>query len=202
MGAPTAVGGEQRSELPSSTVDAAQILDILDRALAAPDVTVFRKTEIDEKKKTLDNYTLLLYHLSVMKKETQKFKLDELCALVDLPRRTVRFYLQHGLVDPPEGAGRGAHYTTQHVDQLLTVKKWKQAGLSLERIRELVEGEGTPVPPAAKPGQVAVWSRVQVSDGVELHIDPRRSGLSPEKLRALVGEIMTAYERIQEEEED
>ena len=135
-----------------------------------------------------------------MKNETQKFRLDELCALVDLPRRTVRFYLQQGLVDPPAGGGRGAHYTTRHVDQLLTVKKWKQAGLSLERIKELVAGEGIPVPPPpVRAGQVNVWSRVHVADGVELHIEPRRSGLSPEKLRALVGEIMTAYERIQQE---
>ena len=138
-----------------------------------------------------------------MEKETQKFNLDELCTLVDLPRRTVRFYIQHGLVDRPEGAGRGAHYTTRHVDQLLTVKKWKQAGLSLERIRELVDGEGIPVPlPAVKPGQVAVWSRVHVADGVELHIEPKRAGLSPEQLRGLVGEIMAAYERIQQEGED
>ena len=138
-----------------------------------------------------------------MKKETQKFNLDELCTLVDLPRRTVRFYMQHGLVDRPEGAGRGAHYTTRHVDQLLTVKKWKQAGLSLERIRELVEGGGIPVPPpAVKPGQVDVWSRMHVADGVELHIEPKRAGLNPEKLRALVGEIMTAYERIQQKEDD
>jgi hypothetical protein len=35
MRAHTAVGGGQRSELPSATVDATQILDILDRALAA-----------------------------------------------------------------------------------------------------------------------------------------------------------------------
>ena len=137
-----------------------------------------------------------------MKKETREFNLDELCALVDLPRRTVRFYMQHGLVDRPEGAGRGAHYTTRHVDQLLTVRKWKQAGLSLERIRELVEGGEIQVPPPpVKPGQVEVWSRVRVADGVELSIEPKRAGLSPEQLRALVKEIMATYERIQQEED-
>ena len=137
-----------------------------------------------------------------MKKETQKFNLDELCALVDLPRRTVRFYMQQGLVDRPEGSGRGAHYTARHVDQLLTVKKWKQAGLSLERIGELLGGAETPVPPPpVRPGQVDVWSRVHIAEGVELHLEPRRAGLSPEQLRALVREIMAAYEQIQQEED-
>ena len=136
-----------------------------------------------------------------MKKEIQKFSLDELCALVDLPRRTVRFYMQHGLVDRPEGSGRGAHYTPRHVEQLLSVKKWKQAGLSLERIGELMGGE-IPVPlPPVHPGQVNVWSRVHIADGVELHIEPKRAGLSPELLRALIREIMAAYQQIQQEED-
>ena len=137
-----------------------------------------------------------------MKNEAQKFNLDELCALVDLPRRTVRFYMQQGLVDRPEGSGRGAHYTPRHLDQLLTIKKWKQAGLSLERIGELLGGAETPVPPPpVRPGQVDVWSRVHIAEGVELHLEPKRAGLSPEQLRALVREIMAAYEQIQQEEE-
>ena len=137
-----------------------------------------------------------------MKNEAQKFNLDELCALVDLPRRTVRFYMQQGLVDRPEGSGRGAHYTPRHLDQLLTIKKWTQAGLSLERIGELLGGAETPVPPPpVRPGQVDVWSRVHIAEGVELHLEPKRAGLSPEQLRALVREIMAAYEQIQQEED-
>ena len=135
-----------------------------------------------------------------MKNETPRFSLDELCALVALPRRTVRFYMQQGLVERPIGTGRGAHYTPRHVDQLLIVKKWKEAGLSLERIGELVSGTGTPVPPPpVRPGQVEVWSRVHIADGVELQIEPKRAGLSPEQLRDLVREIMAAYEHLQEE---
>ena len=75
-----------------------------------------------------------------------------------------------------------------------------KAGLSLERIGELVSGTGTPVPPPpVRPGQVEVWSRVHIADGVELQIEPKRAGLSPEQLRDLVREIMAAYEHLQEE---
>ena len=63
----------------------------------------------------------------------QTFALDELATLADLPRRTVRYYIQIGLVDRPEGAARGAFYTRRHLEQLLLVRKWQLAGLSLER---------------------------------------------------------------------
>ena len=43
-----------------------------------------------------------------MKDKEQLFTLDELGSLVDLPRRTVRYYIQIGLLDKPAGVGRGA----------------------------------------------------------------------------------------------
>ena len=66
---------------------------------------------------------------------------------MDLPRRTVRYYIQEGLVDRPAGAKRGAYYTKHHVEQLMTIRTWQRAGLSLERIRELVsDGERALLP--------------------------------------------------------
>ena len=43
------------------------------------------------------------------------FTLDEIAALAELPRRTVRYYIQSGLVDRPQGIGKGASYTQQPV---------------------------------------------------------------------------------------
>ena len=37
-------------------------------------------------------------------------------------RRTVRYYVQRGLLDPPEGAGRGARYTDAHLRRLERVR--------------------------------------------------------------------------------
>ena len=36
------------------------------------------------------------------------FGIDELCTLSGVARRTVRFYTQKGLLDPPEGERRAA----------------------------------------------------------------------------------------------
>ncbi len=76
--------------------------------------------------------------------------------MTDLPRRTVRVYIQEGLAGRPEGAKRGAYYTRGHLEQLLTIRNWQRAGLSLERIPELVSGPGgrsqppTGMPPASR----------------------------------------------------
>ncbi len=128
------------------------------------------------------------------------YTLDELSGLVELPRRTVRYYIQIGLVNRPDGAGRGAHYTSQHLEQLLEIRKWQQAGLSLERIRELLSAdENEPLIPPLRPrqaGTVEVWSHVVISDGIELTIDPQRANLTPEKVRELVKGVMDLYELI------
>ena len=131
---------------------------------------------------------------------SERFTLDELCSLVDLPRRTVRYYIQQGLVDRPEGEKRGSHYLRRHLDQLLEIQKWQKAGLSLDRIRELLagtEGEGPLPPPRRKrPGDVEVWSHLLIRDGVELHIEPGQSGLTPEQVRELARGIMALVKKV------
>lgn len=121
--------------------------------------------------------------------------LDQLCVLAELPRRTVRYYIQLGLVDRPIGETRAAYYTDKHLQQLLTIRKWTDAGLSLERVRELLEGADPAVPPPRprKPGSVEVMSHLIVADGVELVIEPARAGLTPEDVRRLFRSVLAAY---------
>lgn len=120
---------------------------------------------------------------------------DELCTAVDLPSRKVRYYIQMGLVDRPDGTTRWAKYTTRHVEQLLSIKKWQRAGLSLERIRELLHGEPDDLPPKRQPaGSIEVWSRLTVAHGVELNVEAGTSGLSPEELRTFFRKVTTAYQ--------
>ncbi|MBL3601272.1 MAG: MerR family transcriptional regulator [gamma proteobacterium endosymbiont of Lamellibrachia anaximandri] len=141
-----------------------------------------------------------------MKEQKHHFTLDELAGLVDLPRRTIRYYIQIGLMNKPEGLGRGAHYMQQHLEQLLEIRKWQQAGLSLERIRELLhtadELDG-PVPPPIprRRGSVEVWSHLMVDEGVELVLEPGRAGLTPEQVRALAEGVMALYTEIRSKEE-
>jgi DNA-binding transcriptional MerR regulator len=127
--------------------------------------------------------------------------LSDLAALVELPERTVRYYIQLGLVDRPDGETRAARYGARHVEQLVAIRKWQQAGVSLERIRELLRGVDADVPPARPrgAGTVEVWSHLVVADGVELTIEPGRAGLSAEDVRRLFREVMAAYSRLKKD---
>jgi DNA-binding transcriptional MerR regulator len=53
-----------------------------------------------------------------------------------VPLRTVRFYVQEKLIDPPLGRGRGAHFTDHHLIQLQQARTLQNAGFTLEAIRE------------------------------------------------------------------
>lgn len=130
----------------------------------------------------------------------ERYSLDELATLAGVTPRTVRYYIAEGLVDRPEGEKRGAHYLRRHLEQLLLIRRWTEAGLSLNRIRELVAGAPEdPAPRRAPPGSVEVWSRVTVVDGLEVHIEPGRAGLSPEQVRSLVRGVTALYQQVRQE---
>ena len=139
-----------------------------------------------------------------MKNQDKRFTIEELSSLVEMNKRKVRYYIQKGLVGRPEGTGKGAYYSLAHIEQLLAIRKWKDAGLSLERIREILIAEKDvyqsekPLPPPRTKiqGSVEVWSHLYIDDGVELHIEPGRSGLSPEQVRSLFREVLIKYKGI------
>lgn len=123
--------------------------------------------------------------------------LNELCVLADLPVRTVRYYVQNGLVDKPQGETRAARYGAKQLEQVLLIKKWTAAGVSLDRIRELLHGEEAPVPARArKAGSVEVRSHLHVADGLEVVIEPGRAQMSPEQVRAFTRGVMALYASI------
>lgn len=128
---------------------------------------------------------------------SKTFSLDELCTLTDLPKRTVRYYMQMGLVDRPIGETRAAHYLSQHLEQLLKVKQLSDAGISLERIAEIQNGEELPIPPKPrKPGDIQVKSHIHIAPGIELQISPEEADMSPEQIRALVKAVMKTIQEI------
>ena len=134
--------------------------------------------------------------------ESQTFSLAELCTLTDFSKRTVRYYMQLGLVDRPIGETRSAHYLDVHLEQLLRIKKLTDAGVSLERIREVLAGEEPPVQARQrKPGSIEVKSHLFIAPGVELQISPEEANLSPEQVRELIKAIMVTAQQVLQSKE-
>jgi DNA-binding transcriptional MerR regulator len=130
---------------------------------------------------------------------SKTFTADELSQLTDIPKRTIRYYIQLGLVNRPIGETKAAHYVDTHLDQLLRVKKLTDARVPLERIRQVMEGEAEAPPASARqPGSLDVKTHLYVMPGVEIQISAMEAGMSPEQIRMLVKEVMAAAQRVME----
>jgi len=143
----------------------------------------------------------MVYINSMTESNEAKHSLEALASLVDLPVRTVRYYIQIGLIDRPLGEKKGAFYTSKHVDQLLTIRKWQLAGLTLERIKEILTEKGADLLPQLKPrgaGTVEVWSHMVVTDGLEITLEPNRAGMSSDDVREFFREVTKLFEQISE----
>ena len=132
--------------------------------------------------------------------EDKKYTFEELCALSGVSSRTLRYYIQIGLVDKPIGQTRAAHYLSSHLEKILRIKQLSEAGISLERIRDVLSGGSLPLPERNKrPGQVEVRSHLWVTDGIELEVSPETAGLSPEQLRQFLKGVLQAYEQVKKD---
>ncbi|WP_457597433.1 MerR family transcriptional regulator [Hydrogenimonas sp.] len=134
---------------------------------------------------------------------TKRYTMQELSRMFGMSPRTIRYYIQEGVIDKPEGQAKGAYYTERHLRQLTAVKKYKEMGLSLERIAELVRSEGAEPEDVLAPrrrGTVEVVHRIFLDDGLELLVDPVRAGLGSAEIRRLAKEIEALVDRAKKEQ--
>jgi len=65
--------------------------------------------------------------------------LSELSARADVSPRTVRYYIQQGLLPEPESRGPGAHYGAEHLDRLNLIRHLQREHLPLAEIRRRID---------------------------------------------------------------
>ena len=107
-----------------------------------------------------------------MQEQDARYGIAELAELGAVSRRTVRYYVQEGLLPAPFGVGRGQHYGPAHLERLLEVKRLQQIGLALDEIRRELRGEPARAAARRQPAPVSrsVWRRLVLMPGVELHV--------------------------------
>lgn len=136
----------------------------------------------------------------------KRYTLEQICRLLNMSPRTVRYYIQEGLLDHPEGQKRGAYYLELHLRQLQKIKEWQSAGYSLDRIRQLLDEGETPastlVPLKPKRGDVQVVSRIFIAAGIELSINSDQARLSPKQTRALYRQIGHIFDQLNIDEDE
>ena len=99
--------------------------------------------------------------------EEKGYSIRELCDLSGLPRRTIHFYTQQGILPPAAGAGLGARYGEAHRLRLLLVPYLRRQGLRLDDIGkkfELISIEELEL--------LAADAAAQASDNLDLQPEP------------------------------
>jgi len=143
--------------------------------------------------------------------DAPRYAIGDLADLGGVSRRTVRYYVQEGLLPAPTGVGRGNHYGPEHLDRLLKVKSLQEAGRTLEEIRQDLSGRHKrqalqgPDPATAEPPPRTLWRRLVLAPGVELHIAGGVRLPSPGKLQELAAwcrQNLTATNAANTDEDD
>jgi DNA-binding transcriptional MerR regulator len=146
--------------------------------------------------------------------EDRTYTIGSLADTAGVSRRTVRFYVQRDLLPPPEGLGRSAHYSDEHLARLLEIKAWQEEGIPLDEIHGRLRREPSPGGPAPEkrdtwmvaesgaayepraarpqalpfaPGQH--WFRQPLIAGYELHVAGGKQPLSARQLASLASAL-------------
>ena len=114
-----------------------------------------------------------------------RLTIAQLSEKTGVPERTIRYYIDRGLVPSAHGERRGAWYDTVHLEPLLRIQQWREAGLSLEAIADLLRGDTRGGGRSLPTGAVEVRSHLVVAEGVELVVAPERADLSSQQIRQL-----------------
>jgi DNA-binding transcriptional MerR regulator len=114
--------------------------------------------------------------------DNKQYNIEELSELSGFTRRTIRYYIQGGLLEPPAGRGRGGFYYDSHLEKLLYIKSLQEKGLSLAAIsKSLKPGETETVDYSRE-----VWVKYEVTPGLELNIRRDLEQLENKKIHEII----------------
>src|SRR5215510_2404835 len=93
------------------------------------------------------------------------YGIEELAELGGVTRRTVRYYVQRGLLPTPLGTGRGPHYTPAHLQRLIHIRQLQETGVPLAEVAVRLDGvPQVPVSASAALPERSTWMRFVLAD--------------------------------------
>jgi len=97
------------------------------------------------------------------------YNIENLSNLSGISRRTIRYYIEQGLLPCPLGCSKGSYYTDEHLERLQTIQKLSRQGIPLRQIKESLETKKE-VDMSSNEEIISVkWERVEVINGIEIH---------------------------------
>ena len=112
-----------------------------------------------------------------------KYTIDDLAELTGFQRRTIRYYVQEGLIDPPAGRGRGGFYYDNHLEKLRLIKVYQEKGIRTSAIAALLKKEERKTE-AINSRNVMI--RYEVAPGIELNVSREREISEPTTILEII----------------
>jgi DNA-binding transcriptional MerR regulator len=147
-----------------------------------------------------------------MNADAQGWKLGDLATAAGVSARTIRYYVQRGLLPSPEFRGKDTSYGEEHLTRLRAIAALQGRHLPLDEIQRVLDaldpdgiaaiaaGQAppfnepeAPVPtPAPSPDPASRWTVWQLAPGVELHVSDAASPEHRERAQQAWEQLTTA----------
>ncbi len=130
------------------------------------------------------------------------FNIEYLVKETGISRRTIRYYIQRGLLPPPLGNRRGSYYTDEHLTRLKLIHELVQQGTPLIQIKNLIEEQPdrqTALPVAEVRLPRTRFERVNLPHGLELNVPQHL--LSNQQINAIRDYIIEVIRGDQDDDE-
>jgi len=92
--------------------------------------------------------------------------IDQICEMTGYSRRTIRYYVQIGLIEPPAGRGRGGFYNDSNLTKLRQIKTLQEKGMNLAAITAMLKSGKVPFESYVRD----VWVKYEISPGIEISV--------------------------------
>lgn len=104
--------------------------------------------------------------------------IDELSQVSGLSKRTIRYYVNSGLLDRPTGETKNARYDASHLEQIRNVKALQEQGYTLARIVELKRQTHQEVLNRREIGEPLTVIEIPVDPGISIEFRQEICGLT------------------------
>ncbi|HEU4878448.1 MAG TPA: MerR family transcriptional regulator [Gemmatimonadaceae bacterium] len=128
----------------------------------------------------------------------------ELSDKAGISPRTIRYYIQQGLLPAPETRGPGAHYGPEHVDRLKLIRRLQREHLPLSEIRKRIEKlspqEVKRILTAERERRsdsASEYVRRVLSEGAASYASPERRAVSVSRANLARDQSASTYQRSQ-----